>query len=115
MQTFLNPGRDKWNEIVQRPIINDAELKNIVADILADVKKNGDAAVKKYSLQFGKVLLDDLKVNEDEISKGVLLVDKELKEAIGIAKSNIEKFHLSQMEEIKKIETSKGVFCWRKS
>ena len=25
MQTFINPLRDKWNEIIQRPKINDAE------------------------------------------------------------------------------------------
>src|SRR5450432_1495847 len=115
MQTFINPSKDKWSEIIQRPKINDAELKNIVADILVDVKKNGDAAIKKYSLQFDKVLLDDLKVSEEEINEAVLLVDIELKDAIGIAKSNIEKFHLSQREGIQKIETSKGVFCWRKS
>src|SRR5450432_3894354 len=115
MQTFINPSKDKWSEIIQRPKINDAELKNIVADILADVKKNGDAAIKKYTLQFGKVLLDDFKVSEEEINEAVLLVDKELKDAIGIAKSNIEKFHISQVEEIKKIETSKDVWCWRKS
>ena len=115
MQIFVDPPRSKWNEIIQRPKINDTELKNIVSDILVDVKQNGDAAIKKYCLQFGKVLLDDLKVSEDEITEAVLLVDEDLKSAIQLAKENIEKFHLSQKEEIKKIETSKGVICWRKS
>ena len=115
MQIFINPSREKWNKIIERPTVSEGELKNIVADILADVRRHGDAAIKKYCLQFGKVLLDDLKVSEDEISEAVLLVDKELKEAIGIAKSNIEKFHQSQIEETKKIETSKGVWCWRRS
>ena len=92
MQTFINPGREKWNEIIQRPKINDAELKHIVADILSDVKQNGDSAIKKYCLQFGKVLLDDLKVSEAEINEAVSMVDEELKEAIQLAKKNIEQF-----------------------
>jgi histidinol dehydrogenase len=115
MQTFINPPGDKWKEIIERPKINDTELKNIVSDILADVKQHGDTAIKKYSLQFGKVLLDDLKVTEEEIKEAVLLVDIELKDAIQIAKSNIEKFHLSQREEVQQVETSNGVVCWRKS
>ena len=40
---------------------------------------------------------------------------EQLKQAIRLAKSNIEKFHLAQKEEIKKVETSSGVFCWRES
>ncbi|MBA2562859.1 MAG: histidinol dehydrogenase [Chitinophagaceae bacterium] len=111
---FIDPSRDKWTEINQRPKINDGELRDIVSDILVDVKQNGDAAIKKYCLQFGKVLLDNLKVNEQEIEEAVSFVDDELKNAIEIAKQNIEKFHLSQKEEVKKIETSNGVWCWRK-
>ena len=41
--------------------------------------------------------------------------DKDLKKAILLAKNNIEKFHQQQFEKIKKIETSPGVVCWRKS
>ncbi|HUS00406.1 MAG TPA: histidinol dehydrogenase, partial [Chitinophagaceae bacterium] len=115
MQTFINPSREKWNDIIQRPKINDAELKYIVADILSDVKENKDEGIKKYCLQFGKVWLDDLKVSEAEISEAVFLVDKDLKAAIQLAKKNIELFHLQQKEDIKKIETTKGVVCWRRS
>ena len=114
-QTFINPERDQWAEIIQRPAVNNEELAGIVTDILKDVKQNGEAAIKKYCLQFDKVQLDDLKVNELEIVEAVSMVDDELKNAVQIAKANIEKFHLSQKEEIKKIETSEGVSCWRKA
>ena len=43
------------------------------------------------------------------------LVDDKLKNAIQLAKENIEKFHRDQNEEVKIIETSPGVKCWRKS
>ncbi len=115
MKIFINPSKEEWPEIIQRPQINDVELKRIVGDILTDVKNNGDAAIKKYCLQFDNVALQDLKITENEISEAVSFIDEGLKNAIQLAKANIEKFHLSQREEIKKIETYKGVLCWRKS
>ena len=115
MQTFINPSKDKWSEIIQRPQIDNAELESIVSEILVDVKQNGDNAIKKYSLQFDGVKLSELRVTDQEIEAALEVVDKELKNAIQKAKDNIEKFHLSQKEEIKLIETTSGVNCWRKS
>src|SRR5688572_644206 len=115
MQTFINPGEIKWAEIVRRPQINNTDLQNIVSGILRDVKQNGDEAVKKYSLYFDESESNDLKIEQHEIEEAFLLVKDELKDAIQLAKENIEKFHQSQIEEVKKIETSKGIICWRKS
>lgn len=115
MQTFINPSREKWNEIIQRPQTDNASLKNAVAGILHDVKQDGDGAIKKYSLQFDGVALNDLEVNREEIDEALLNVSDELKNAIKLAKENIEKFHLSQKEEVRIVETSVGVKCWRKS
>ena len=67
MKTFIEPSSDKWPGIIQRPIVNNDDLVNIVADILKDVKQNGDNAIKKYCLQFGKASLTDLKVSAGEI------------------------------------------------
>lgn len=114
MKTFIEPLRDTWAEIIQRPVANNDDLVNIVADILKDVKQNGDNAIKKYCLQFGKASLTDLKVSAQEIEEAILLVDNELKTAIEIAKNNIEKFHSQQKENIQ-IEITKGVSCWRRS
>ena len=115
MQTFINQAKEKWTEVNQRPAVNNEKLAGIGSDILKDVKQNGDDTIKKYCLRFDKVQLDDLKVNEQEIAEAVSMVDDELKKAVQIAKANIEKFHLSQKDEIKKIETSNGVWCWRKA
>jgi histidinol dehydrogenase len=115
MQTFINPAKETWAEIIQRPQLNNEELRSRVSGILQDVKKNGDVAIKKYCLRFDGVKLDELKVNDVEIEEAISLVDEKLKSAIQQAKENIEKFHASQKEEIKKIETTKGVYCWRKS
>jgi histidinol dehydrogenase len=54
-------------------------------------------------------------VNEDIIYAASQEVSIELKAAIQLAKQNIEKFHSSQIEESKVIETTRGVNCWRES
>src|SRR5437868_3150667 len=115
MEVFINPAKDKWAEIVQRPQIDNAELKNTVSSILEDVKHNGDEAIKKYSLQFDGVKLNELKVTQREVDEAILFIDDELKNAIRVAKENIEKFHQFQIEKVKRIETSEGVICWRKA
>lgn len=114
-EILINPSKDKWLKIIKRPQSNYERLKDTVSVILKDIKENGDKAIKKYCLQIDGAELNDLKVTEQEIDKAISLVDDELKNAISIAKNNIEKFHLSQKEEIRKIETSKGILCWRKS
>lgn len=112
---FINPSKRQWPEIIQRPVFESKPLEETVANILQDIKSNGDAAIKKYALQFDKVKLDELKVNEAELSEAIQLVNDDLKAAIEIAKNNITIFHQSQKDEIKKIETTTGVICWRKS
>lgn len=115
MQVFINPERESWEDILRRPVFDTAALDTVVSAILADIKLNGDAAVKKYALQFDKVALDKLLVTAAEIEEAVALVDDKLKTAIQIAKDNITVFHQSQKEAVKKVETAKGVICWRKS
>lgn len=112
---FINPLKNEWPQIIQRPIFDNKPLEEAVATILQDVKLNGDAAVKKYALQFDKVQLNELKVSEAEIAESILQVSDELKAAIQIAKNNINLFHQSQKEIVKKVETTVGVVCWRKS
>jgi histidinol dehydrogenase len=115
MKIFINPDREMWPEIIQRPQIDNTSLKNVVAVILYEVRQQGDKAIKKYSLKFDGVQLNDLKINQDEIDAALLAVDDGLKNAIEVARKNIEKFHLSQKEGLEIVETSVGVKCWRRS
>ena len=112
---FINPSKNEWPQIIQRPVFDSKPLEQTVAAILQDIKLNGDSAVKKYALQFDKVQLNELKVSEVEIVESLSLVSDELKAAIQIAKNNITLFHQSQKEISKKVETTTGVVCWRKS
>jgi histidinol dehydrogenase len=115
MQLLKYPKRDTWEEILKRPAIDTLSLEKTVSKILADVKQFGDLSVKKYTLEFDKADLKDIVVSKEEFTAAAKLVTKELKEAIQLAKANITKFHESQKEKVKIVETIKGVKCWRKS
>ena len=112
---FLNPLKEQWKTILQRPVMDSKTLEEKVAAIVLDVKLNGDVAIKKYAAQFDGLEIDQLKVSEEEMLEAMPLVDDELKAAIELAKHNITRFHEAQKENIKQIETMPGVLCWRKS
>ncbi len=115
MEIIQYPEKNILNDILKRPAFSVKELETNVSNILEDIKANGDAAIKKYALQFDKVNLSAITVSEEEIAQAIRSVSSELKNAIEMAKQNIETFHASQKEEIKTIETQKGVSCWRRS
>ncbi len=110
-----NPSETAWPELIKRPEINSENLLQTVSEIINTVKAEGDFAVKNYSLKFHDFAPANLWVTEEEIANSKKVVNKNLKKAILVAKKNIEKFHKQQVAKIRKIETSSGVFCWRKS
>lgn len=115
MKKIINPQRKDWSKLSLRPTKQKNELNNLVETVFAEVKKDGDKAVEKYSLLFDKVDVSVCQVNQKTILNASTKVPKELKAAIQLAKKNIEKFHRSQKEVVKVIETTKGVKCWRES
>lgn len=115
MNIIKNPGKELWSSLLERPSINFESLMSSVSEILSDVKKNGDQAVKNYTLKFDKVKLDDLAVTEVELTFAKHEIDDELKKAIGIAKANIEQFHAAQKLTTVNVETTPGVKCWQKT
>ncbi len=115
MKIIRNPKKETWNELLARPVFDTKYLRQTVANILEDVKTNGDAAVRRFAKEFDKVELDDFLVSDEEFAEAELTLTEDLKAAIGQAKANIEKFHAGQAEKPEIIETMPGVFCWRKA
>lgn len=109
------PQRTTWADLLKRPTLDTRFLERTVANILNDVRENGDAALRHCARQFDKVEMDQFLVSEDEYTEAEALVPNELREAIAVAKANIEKFHDVVIEERKVIETTPGVLCWKKS
>ena len=115
MKTLNNPAERKWPQLAERSAIKQARLMDLVDKVFYDIRKKGDKAVLKYARQFDRFSADDFTVGPETIEAASQQVSERLKQAIALAKSNIEKFHLSQKEEIVKVETSPGVVCWREA
>uniref|UniRef100_UPI004048D2EC histidinol dehydrogenase n=1 Tax=Polaribacter sp. TaxID=1920175 RepID=UPI004048D2EC len=113
MKIIENPLRKDWSKINQRPTQSVEDIETKVSSIFKEIQQFGDQAIQKYTLEFDKVRLDDLVLSSEEIEGAALKVPDSLKEAIALAKNNIEKFHAAQKTESLQIETSKGVVCWQ--
>ena len=100
---------------MKRPSLNVESLFDTVRTILDRVKTEGDRAVLAYEEQFDKVKLSALAVTEEEMREAETLISEELKNAIRLAKQNIETFHAAQRFTGKRVETLPGVTCWQKA
>jgi len=114
MQIIRYPSKADWASITERPAIENGMLRKQVGKIIADVRKTGDRALKRYAKKFDGVELKQLAVVQSEMMAAENNVSASLKAAINVAIENIKRFHGVQVEEIKKIETMEGVECWRR-
>ena len=115
MKTVINPKKEQWSDLIQRPQLKAQELNELVSSIFQTVEKLGDSGVRGYTKRFDQVEIFDPKVTTEEIEKAVELVPVQLKTAIETAAQNIRKFHSSQVSQEASIETLEGVKCWRES
>lgn len=113
MKYIVYPSRNKWSKILKRPTQTFKEIETVVNQVFEDVQSNGDQAIRKYTKQFDKVSLSSIVATKDEINAAVQKISNELKEAIQLAASNIEKFHKAQQSKRVYQETMPGVVCWQ--
>ncbi|MCS6795813.1 MAG: histidinol dehydrogenase, partial [Raineya sp.] len=109
-----NPTRKQWESLLQRPTTRFSDIQTNVETILEAVRENGDKAVRKFNQKFDNYS-GELLVSDVEIQQAIKNTDKKLRKAIEQAYENIYKFHAKQLEKPKKIQTTKGITCWRKS
>lgn len=115
MQRIDYPSKEERKILLSRPIINNKLLSKQVSKILSDIKNGGDRALRRYTKKFDGVVIKKILVGLKEINQSDKLISEKLKVAISQAAENIRLFHSTQLVPISKIETSPGVFCWRKS
>lgn len=115
MEIYRYPTKDTWKDLVKRPVLEQKEISGLIAEIFTEVEKKGDQALKEFNKKFDKAATENIKVSDIEIQEADNHINDDLKEAIQQAKENISTFHASQKQEIKKIETTKGVLCWREN
>jgi len=115
MNIIYNPKKDMQDELLKRPSADNYQIGSKVQEIINAVRREGDAALKRFSQEFDGAEIDDLTVSQDEIKAARKEVRSELQDAVQLAKKNIEIFHKVQLRQEDKIETIPGVTCWRKS
>lgn len=113
MNKIYNPKQESWASLLERPTKTVDDIEATVKEIFAAVQSKGDDAVKQYTTQFDGIALENNLVSNDEIELAIAAVSDELKEAIQLAKSNIEKFHAAQKTTRVSVKTAEGVQCWQ--
>lgn len=113
MQIIRNPNKASWSDLIKRPTQSVDSIEDTVVQIFDDVRRNGNAAIQKYTALFDGIDSELTEVSENEIVLASTNVSKELKEAIQIARKNIETFHKAQKTDRIKVETMPGVQCWQ--
>ena len=103
-------------KIMRRAETDISEYMQTAREIALDVKENGDKAVLSYTKKFDKVeLKNGMRVSQEEIEAGYERLDKETREAIEYAASNIRTFHEAQMpEEIWFTNVNDGIMAGEK-
>ncbi len=89
-------------------------VEGIVSEIIANVIKNGDEALKEYCKKFDKAELDSFEVTKEEIDEAFSLVEDEFIDVLRMAASNIREFHEKQVRNSFIINNKKGVVMGQK-
>ena len=114
MKRFINPDKSTWKSLTKRSSASYDSLEPLAKSIFKKVEKEGDLAIRGYTLKFDKVQLESNMVSSDEISNAAKKIPKKLKIAIQKAKNNIELFRKAQITSTVQVETQPGVSCWQK-
>ena len=87
------------NDILTRDIKLESGVEGTVAQIIENVKANGDAALLDYCERFDGAKPQSLIVTEEEMTEAIRNVSPGLLEVITSAKLNIENYHKKQVRE----------------
>ena len=113
MIKIMKYGQVPNSELFARvsPTVN---VEQIVADIIADVRKNGDKAVLNYNLKFDKADLTSLLVSQEEIEEAFAMVEPEFLSILEQAAENIRAFHSKQVRNSFVIADKPGIILGQK-
>lgn len=99
------------NSALQRPPIPSGDFQAAVADIIDQVRQQGDQALRELGERYDGVILDALEVGSDEWQEAESLVDPVVLQAMDEAISRIEAFHMAGKPAPLSMETAPGLRC----
>ena len=83
----------------KRNVETDEKIVSIVSNIIAEVKENGDDAVREFTVRFDGGVPKKSVIEKDELNQYLDMVDDKFKSAIVKAKDNIYDFHMRQSQQ----------------
>ena len=113
MIKIMKYGQVPNSEIFAR-VVPAVNVEGIVADIIADVRANGDKAVLNYNLKFDKANLDTLLVSQEEIDEAFETVEPKFLSVLEQAAENIRNFHSKQVRNSFVIADKPGIVLGQK-
>lgn len=113
MISILKYGEVSNDEIFARGTAV-TDVSDIVADIIYNVRKNGDKALFEYCEKFDKADLSSLEVSEEEIEEAFNTVEPRFIEILEKAAANIRAFHEKQVRNSFIINDKDGVVIGQK-
>ncbi len=85
--------------LVARKAGESQDVSATVAEILANVRQNGDTALQEYTQKFDQAAIVDFKVSQAEIDAALSEVSAEFLAILQQAKQNITAFHEKQVQQ----------------
>ena len=91
-----------------------ADVSDVVAGIVADVRARGDAALLEYTERFDHAVLRSLQVSKEEFDEAMALVDPRMQAVLKKAAASIRAFHNEQRRSGFILNDRKGVVMGQK-
>lgn len=113
MIKIMKYGEVPNSEIFARSVPK-IDVAGTVAEIIKNVRENGDKALFEYCEKFDKVQLSSLAVTKEEIDEALSLVEPEFLEILEKAAKNIRKFHSRQVRNSFIINDEDGIVIGQK-
>ena len=114
MLRLIDLENDNWDILLKELKDREEEVKEevlkSVSNIIEDVRKNGDKALKAYTEKFDRVMLDDFEVSIEELDECFIKVEKNFIENLEEAKENIEYYHNAQKGRGFILNKDNGIF-----
>jgi len=88
---------------------NAVDVSGIVAGVIDNIRKNGDAALADYTEKFDKVRLDSIVVTREELDEAAASLDEDFRNILRDAASNIEHYHKCQIRQGYAVTDKEGV------
>lgn len=96
MIKIMKRGEVSESELFARKV-RGSDVAGTVAEIIADVRENGDAALRKYNEKFDKCTCESLEVSEEEFAAAMAAVPAEYLRVLERSAGNIREYHLRQV------------------